>query len=264
MTAAAPGTYAQNNLNIATPRRRAPLRAAEPEVFGALQARLDELLPHDRAVRVLNAGCGSGRRYVPLSDNPTVVGIDVEADEPAVERFTERLVGDVQTYDFGPRRFDAVYCWNVLEHVPQPHQALLNLVSTLDPGGVVILGLPHAASVKGLITRFTPHWVHEWLWRHVLHADAAAAAAVAAAGEEPFPTVLSRAVTPRAIKAFAQEQGLRVEFYREYEAWPQKKIRTKLHVTGRVFAAIAWVVRRASFGRVTAGATDVVFVLRKS
>lgn len=251
------GAYAQRNLNRAARRRREPLRAAEPDVFAALQARLDALLRPNEPIRMLNAGCGRGARYVPVARERFVVGIDIEAG-PADggEDIDERLVGDLETFDFGSRRFDVVYCWDVLEHVGDPRQVLLNLQSTLEPGGLIILGLPHAASVKGLITRLTPHWVHEWLWRRVLGKGAASDDAAG-----PFPTVLSKAMTPRAIQAFAREQGLSVQLYSEYEAWPQKKIRSMLGLTGRAFAAVSAIVRIASFGRVTAQATDLVIVL---
>jgi SAM-dependent methyltransferase len=253
------GAYAQRNLDLATPRGSVPMRASEPDVFRTLQAKLDELLPQGRTIRILNAGCGTGMRYVPVASDRAVVGIDVEDQPPGASvDVDERLIGDIETYDFGARRFDVVYCWDVLEHIPDPHLALRNLISTLDPGGLVILGLPHAASVKGVITRLTPHWVHRWLWRTVLHSDRPEDEKA-----EPFPTVLSKAMTPAAIRAFARSEGLAIELCCEYEAWPQKKIRTLLRVRGRLFALLAGAARVLSLGRVTAHATDVVFLLRR-
>jgi len=248
------GAQAQRVLDLAARTSGKALTAVEQEVFAALQARLDTLLEHLEATRILNAGCGRGIRCVPVAEACFVVGIDIEA--PPNETKTdidELLVGDIETYDFGPRRFEAVYCWDVLEHVRNPRRALLNLVSALEPGGLLIVGLPHASSIKGLITRFTPHWVHAWAWRHLLPA----------ATSEPFPTVLSPAVRPRAIQAFAREQALNVEFYSEYEAWPQKKLRMMLGLTGRAFSIVSSIVHVLSLGRVTATATDVVIVLRK-
>ena len=249
------GAHAQRNLNLAARETGEPLTAAEPEVFAALQARLDALLAGSPSARVLNAGCGNGRRYVPVFENAVVVGLDVEPG--ASEYVDERLVGDIETYDFGQREFDAVYCWDVLEHVRDPSRALRNLVATLRPGGVLIVGLPHAASVKAVITRLTPHRVHAWLWRRVLNPKEVSA------GPTPFPTVLSQDVKPDAVRQFAQANGLSVEFYAEYESWTQKKMRMLLRVRGRLFRAIGALVRALSLGRVTATATDLVIVLRK-
>ena len=250
-----PGAYAQRNLNLAARETGKPLAAAEPEVFAALQARLDALLADSPSARILNAGCGNGGRYVPVFDDPFVVGIDVESGP--TEFVDERLVGDIETYDFEDRQFDVVYCWDVLEHVPDPNRALRNLVSTLRPGGVAIVALPHAASVKGVVTRLTPHRLHAWLWRRVLNPKEVSA------GPTPFPTVLSHDVKPEAVRAFANANGLSVEFYAEYESWTQKKMRMLLRVRGRLFRAIAALVRALSLGRVTATATDLVIVLRK-
>jgi SAM-dependent methyltransferase len=250
-----PGAYAQRNLNLAARETAKPRAAAEPEVFAALQARLDMLLADSPSARILNAGCGNGGRYVPVFENPVVVGIDVEPGTS--DDVDERLVGDVETYDFGDREFDAVYCWDVLEHVPDPNRALRNLVSTLRPGGVLIVALPHAGSVKGVITRLTPHGFHAWLWRRVLNPKEVSA------GPTPFPTVLSHDVKPEAVRSFARANELTVEFYAEYESWTQKKMRMLLRVRGRLFRALGALVRALSLGRVTATATDLVIVLRK-
>jgi SAM-dependent methyltransferase len=251
-----PGVYAQRNLDLAARDGGKPLAAAEPDLFAALQERLDALLADSPSARILNAGCGIGGRYVPVFEDPAlVVGIDVEPGES--EDVDERLVGDIESYDFGDREFDAVYCWNVLEHVPDPSRALANLVSTLRPGGVLVLALPHARSVKAVITRVTPHRLHAWLWRRVLNPKEVSA------GPTPFPTVLSNDVKPEAVRTFARANGLSVEFYAEYESWAQKKMRMLLRLKGGVFSALSALVRALSFGRATATATDVVIVLQK-
>jgi SAM-dependent methyltransferase len=254
-----PGAFAQPDLDLAARGRGKPLLAEEPEVFAELQRRLDELLAHATDVRILNAGCGDGARYVPIAERRFVVGIDVEQPPSAGrDEVEERLVGDIETYDFASRRFDVVYCWDVLEHLRDPRRALANLISTLEPGGVVVLGFPHAMSVKGLITRFTPHRFHGWLWRHVLHPGPGYDPEL-----KPFPTVLSRTMAPRAVASLAREYGLSLELCAEYEGWPQKKVRTILKVRGPLFLAVKSLVRVLSFGRVTAAATDVVVLLRK-
>jgi 2-polyprenyl-3-methyl-5-hydroxy-6-metoxy-1,4-benzoquinol methylase len=230
-----------------------PLVAAESTVLRELQDRLDELLAGIATVQLLDAGCGK-HREIPIADDCYVVGADISdrqlANNTAID---EAVLGDIQTCDLGRARFDAVVCWYVLEHVEDPHRALLNMKSALKPGGVMILAVPHAFSVKGLVTRFTPLWFHSWVWHRVLGRKAVA---------EPFPTVMSPAIAPKSLCAFAHHNGLSVEFLAEYEGWEQKKLRSKLRLTGMAFGLVQAIVRVISLGKATVGVTDAVVILR--
>jgi hypothetical protein len=80
---------------------------------------------------------------------------------------------------------------------------------------------------------------------------------------EAFPTVLSRSLTPKALRRQAAANGLSVAFLTEFEAWPQKRIRRKLRLKGGPFKALASLVRFASLGTVTIAYTDMVMVMHK-
>lgn len=41
--------------------------------------------------------------------------------------------------------------------------------SPRNPGGQIVVAAPNPYSVKGFVTRYTPHWFHVWYYRHVLH-----------------------------------------------------------------------------------------------
>jgi 2-polyprenyl-3-methyl-5-hydroxy-6-metoxy-1,4-benzoquinol methylase len=228
--------------------------AVEPEVQGRLQAHLDELLADVRPVQLLDAGCGANRA-VPIADDRYVVGIDLSEEQLAENTaIDEAIVGDVQTCELQADHFDAVVCWNVLEHLPNPQHALLNFKSALKPGGVMVLAVPQVMSVKGLITRFTPFWFHRWIWQLLLDRDPTV---------ERFPTVMSTSIAPRRLQTFARENGFTIEFLSEYEGWPQKKVRSKLRLTGPSFHAIRLLVSALSLGAITAATTDVVVIMRK-
>ena len=232
--------------------RLGSLDPVDDEVRGRLQACLEELLPETRPVQVLDAGCGK-RLVVPVAGDTYVVGIDIDAAQLRPD-LDEALVGDLQTYDLGRDRFDAIICWYVLEHIADPVIVVQKFVDALRPGGVLVVAVPHVASVKGLVTKYTPQRFHDWMWSRVFGAGPQ---------HEAFPTVLSRSLTPKALRRQAAANGLAVEFLAEFEAWPQKRIRRKLRLKGRLFAALASLVRFASLGRVTIAFTDMVMVMHK-
>ncbi len=245
------GSYAQRMLTQSIGTR---MDAAEPAVWGALQSRLDELLAHTRPVHMLDAGCGKNRP-IPVASDRYVVGVDISEEQLAKnDSLNESIVGDIQTCDLGRSRFDAVICWYVLEHLDHPERALLNFKAALKPNGVMIISVPHASSVKGLVTRFTPHWFHIW-WRDLMGGTVHRS--------EPFPTVMSPSITPTRLCAFARDNDLRVEFLSEYEGWEQKKLRAKLRLTGKAFQAIKILVKAMSLGRATVGVTNAIVVMQK-
>jgi 2-polyprenyl-3-methyl-5-hydroxy-6-metoxy-1,4-benzoquinol methylase len=244
------GAWAQRMLAEA---RGVSMKAEEPEVLSGLQGRLDELLGHLSPVHMLDAGCGKNRA-VPVATECYIVGVDISESQLANNSaIDEAIVGDIQTCELGKARFDAVFCWDVLEHVERPEQALLNFKSALKPGGVMIIAVPHVSSIKGLVTRFTPFWFHGWVWHRLLGLEPEI---------EPFPTVMSPAIAPQRLRRFAQENDLTVEFLSEYEGWKQKKLRSDLRLTGRVFQATQALVKGLSLGRVTIKVTDAIVVMR--
>lgn len=248
------GKYAQRMLNEAG----TGTRAAEPAALSGLQTRLDELLEGvRRPVQMLDAGCGK-LRTIPVADELHIVGVDISADEISNnDAIDEAIVGDIQTCDLGHSRFDVIICWNVLEHVEDPVKALLNFKTALRPGGLLVLAVPHAMSVKGLTTRFTPHRFHD-AFRRWIKPGASRELILHA-----FPTVMSPSITPKRLHAFAQNNGLSMELVTEYENWQQKRLRARLRLTGRMLTVMQTTVDVLSLGAVTARVTDAIVVMQK-
>lgn len=244
------GGYARRNL-LRAPR---PMTAVEPTVFGEMQAHLDGLLGSAGQIRMLDAGCGKNR-IIPIADDCHIVGIDMDASQihnnSAID---EAILGDVQTHRFDPASFDAIVCWDVLEHLADPRRALESFERALKPGGVMVIAVPHARSVKGLVTRYTPFWFHNLVWRRLLGAKP---------DFEPFPTFMCSAMAPAKLRAFASEKGLVLGFDVTYEGWEQKLLRSRLRITGRAFSLVKGLVRMVSLGNVTIDSTDALFVMRK-
>jgi SAM-dependent methyltransferase len=109
--------------------------------------------------RVLDIGCGSGRHTAAagLIPGTIVVGVDATVNELAAARcrleFHERLgayhgdwwslcAGDCLHLPFGGGRFDLAICSEVLEHIPNHSQAVMEIARVLRPGGNAVVSVP--------------------------------------------------------------------------------------------------------------------------
>lgn len=120
-----------------------------------LQAAIDHLLSDKERPRVLDAGCGS-TCHLKLDLDTRLVGIDISKEKLAKNySLDEKILGDVQTYNFGGKRFDAVIFWDVLEHLDDPKKALDNLLAVIRPGGLLVIKSHHVYSLAGMLTKLT-------------------------------------------------------------------------------------------------------------
>jgi SAM-dependent methyltransferase len=218
-----------------------------------LQATLDGWLARrDVAPRVLDAGCGH-QMYLRIPDSATVVGIDIDpAQLEGNATIDEKILGDLQTYPLPPESFDLVVCYEVMEHLKRPDLALANLIRAASPGGILVLGGPNLLSLKGLATRFTPHWVHRLYYR------------MGGSGLEPFRTYMRPAASPAKLTESACGAGLVTEYAVVFESPLQARARERIHLTGRGWRALQAIVRASTGGRVDLAATDFMLVLFKS
>jgi SAM-dependent methyltransferase len=139
------------------------VRARSPLPSGETERLLREFFLPSRAVRfacevggadrlsVLDVGCGYGQHLVQFG--PGSAGVD------AVERNVvfcralglEARVANVEDGlpDFG-RRFDAVFCSNLLEHLVAPHLFLLRLHERLAESGMIFIHVPTMPPIPAL------------------------------------------------------------------------------------------------------------------
>ncbi|MSQ35817.1 MAG: class I SAM-dependent methyltransferase [Dehalococcoidia bacterium] len=220
----------------------------------SLQATLDRLLAGRECVRVLDAGCGAHGR-VALPAQAHIVGLDISAEQLAKNQdVQEKVLGDIQTYEFPPQSFDVVICWELLEHVRHPERALALFARALKDDGVLVLAAPNVLSIKGLVTKFTPYRFHRWYYRRMYKI----------AHPPIFPTHLRLSMTPRAIFEFAARSGLVVEFYNIEESFMLVDARRKWHVVGWRWSLIRNALRGLSLGRMQPELTDWQMVLRRA
>ncbi|MGP1397039.1 MAG: class I SAM-dependent methyltransferase [Inquilinaceae bacterium] len=231
-------------------------QALEPRA--ELQRVVHRLLGRTGDLRVLEAGCGSSSHII-LPADAHMVGIDISPEQLEKNaRLDEKILGDVQAHPFDRDSFDLIVCWDVLEHLPKPKDALRSFVKGVKPNGLIVLALPNVHSVKGLVTKFTPHWFHVWFYRRIFGSRTAGKP-----GFAPFPTFLRLAVSPPALHRFARENGLIVEFASVYESGMVKRIKGRSQAFHTVYRGVLGLVRFLSLGTYDGSKSDSILVLRK-
>jgi len=208
--------------------------------------------------RVLDAGCGDCCS-VPMPSHAYIVGID---DSPeALERNNcvhQKILGDLQTYPLEASSYDLIVCIDVLEHLPHPHKALQNLWQALKPGGLMILRAPNLWSLKGLITKLTPHWVHVAFRRYILGYKNAGEP-----GYPPFKTYLRTSMTPKAVACWISQHGGTVRGLYFCEGSDLYSLRRYSKILWGVWNALLLLAYMLSFGRYQER-TDYILIIEKS
>lgn len=97
---------------------------------------------------VLDVGCGAGRfAEVALATGARVVALDYSSAVDACRANLgpnprlDVVQGDIYRLPFKPGRFDAVYCFGVLQHTPDVRRAFLSLAAPLREGGRLAVDL---------------------------------------------------------------------------------------------------------------------------
>src|SRR6266481_4679132 len=118
-----------------------------------------------KPVVVLEAGCGS-TSDVELPCKKRIVGIDVDFDQlKHNDKVDTKIHGDLQTYELPPNEFDIVACVDVLEHLPFPEKALVNMSRSVKPGGYLLIAGPEPYSYKGFVAKYKPHSMRFFIHR---------------------------------------------------------------------------------------------------
>jgi len=208
-------------------------------------------------LRVLEAGCGSSSRFT-LPERSTMDGIDISEQQLARNtQVTERIQGDLQTYPLPAQRYDLVVCWDVLEHLPRPNEAVARMLTTTKPGGLVILAMPNVHSLHAKITKWTPLWFHTAYYRYVEgkresgHNDVG-----------PFKTYLRPETGVDDLTTFAQRHGFDVVYKSLYARGHVDTLRKKSRTLHAAYVSTAKLAQVASRGRVEPRDSSALIVLK--
>lgn len=101
-------------------------------------------LPRNKKNKILNIGCGTGSDLKILKKFGEITAIDI--DEKALEKISdeniEKICADVLNYEFKNNHYDAVCCFDVLEHLENDQKILKKIHSSLKSGGILFLTVP--------------------------------------------------------------------------------------------------------------------------
>jgi 2-polyprenyl-3-methyl-5-hydroxy-6-metoxy-1,4-benzoquinol methylase len=232
---------------------------SEKNIFSYLQEILDSADGKETKFKVLEAGCGSVSR-LKFSDKHFITGIDISQKQldrnPNVH---EKVLGDIQTFKFPASSFDMIVCWHVLEHLPKPQNALRMFFSSVKNNGRIIISSPNPSSLKGLVTKFTPHFFHIYVYRYIYK--------VKNAGREdtaPFKTFMRFAIRPHNISKVAKEYGINTEILITEDAfrdWVGQKFRNKSKILFLFVTALIKILNAISGGKI--GDSEYTLVLKK-
>jgi len=222
--------------------------------FQKLQKFIDDRLSNKKRIKILEAGCGSAT-YLKFKPESYFVGIDISETQLNKNKILdEKILGDIQTFPLPDNEFDAVICWNVLEHVNDPGAALRNFHVAMKPEGILILSLPNIYSLKGLITKFTPHWFHVFFYRCCYKEKDAGKI-----GKAPFKTFMRKAISPAAISRFAEAKGMSVDYLAYYDV--RGLLKMKNQILYKIYAILDQTARYLSLDKL--GDSEYYIVLQK-
>lgn len=180
---------------------------------------------------VLDIGCGAQSNMV-FPEATRVVGVDV--DEAGLDKnttVTEKLLVSINELDLTGYDADAIACIFVLEHVEEPDVVFGKMARALNPGGVMVIAVPHLRTPKALLTKFTPQWFHLWFYRRILRRNPETQGT-------PFATVLDPAIRPDRLARLARSHGLAIVAEEEFEDNKQREARDRFRLRGLPWRAV--------------------------
>jgi SAM-dependent methyltransferase len=183
-----------------------------------------------------------------------VTGVDASRTSlDANARLDERVHADLEDYEVPERAYDCVVCWEVLEHLENPEPVVARLARAVADGGLLVIGSPNPRSIKGLVTRLTPHAFHLWVYRHFATDPPS----------DPFTTFMKAGGGSDAVRRVAEAAGLRMIYLGFAESPLQVALRERVRLTGRLWRSVAGLIRRMSLRHVEPEATDYVCVFER-
>ena len=213
----------------------------------------------EKPVSLLQAGCTAPLRELglgQLAEDGFEISVNaVDADHPLARRVLEDtrdayddvLIGDLRTVPIPQRKYDVVYCAQLIERVQHVELVLDRLVSALKPGGLLLLRTADRYSAAALLDRLLPGPVRRAVWSR-LHPDVPG----------PFPVVFEKSVCDQGISSYTLMRGLVIAARRAEVTLPDHP--AGLSSSVRITCAA---ISRLTRGRFSNAHDELLYVIRK-
>jgi len=129
------------------------------DYFGTARVDIAPLIEFPRNANILEIGCGNGSTLVWLKKNnfcAHATGIDAFAskkDSSLIDEFIQFNLNEGIPIQ-NDRKFDAILCLDVLEHLIDPWKIIKQLKSHLTANGQLIVSLPNIQSYRVVFSLF--------------------------------------------------------------------------------------------------------------
>lgn len=146
---------------------RSNLKITAERVRSCTKWDLDDL----KGKNLLEAGCGAGRFTEVFKDTGARIfcfdysdAIDTSMRNNGHRPGLVYAQADILDIPTPPESFDYVFCYGVIQHVPDPKKAFLNLVSQLKPGGQISVD---CYLKDGKIQPWKAKYLWRWITVHI-------------------------------------------------------------------------------------------------
>lgn len=210
-------------------------------------------------LQILEAGCGQKWPINLGHTNYALTGVD--CDKAALEirinvqkDIHEAIEGDLCLVRLGDSRFDVIYNSFVLEHVKDAGKVLQNFSKWLKPHGLLIIKIPDPNSVRGFVTRITPHWFHIFYYKYLLGSPNAGKP-----GYAPYVTFYHPLVSRNGIYRFCSENHFLIREECGDGGYPSYGC----GLVSQFTKLLARTIAVFSFGKLTSRYTNLLYILEK-
>ena len=133
--------------------------------------RKHDLARYKQSGTLLDLGCSSGSFLESVGNKSwKLYGIEMSADSARRAKLrtgADIFVGHIQDAPFPRGSFDAITCFDVLEHLYEPRQVMARVAEWLKPDGVFYVQVPNIESAEARV--FGTYWQGLELPRHLYH-----------------------------------------------------------------------------------------------
>ena len=208
---------------------------------------------------ILEAGCGQRWPLLSLGSiqyNLTGVDQDSEALRIRTEIIKDLHQGihvDLREINFPEHSFDVIYSSFVLEHIDGAESVLRNFTKWLKKDGIMIIMIPDPESVRGFITRVSPHWVHILYYKYIIGEKNAGKP-----GYAPYPTLYDKILYREKLQQFCAKNELIIDVQAGDGYYQLGR-----GVVDLILKAFVKLVSAISFNRLSSDHTNLLYILRR-